>query len=44
MASSNFGEKEFIAMYNDVIGYNIDDFEKRKSYMHNFLYILKSPP
>jgi len=44
MASQNFNEREFISLYNEVIGYKIDDFEKRKKYMHNFLYIMKSPP
>ncbi|CAL6097191.1 Conserved_hypothetical protein [Hexamita inflata] len=42
LESPTFGEKEFVQLYKDTIGFQAEGEEKQK-YVHNFLYILIRP-
>ncbi|CAL5981015.1 Conserved_hypothetical protein [Hexamita inflata] len=42
LESPTFGEKQFVQMYKDTIGFQEEGVDKQK-YIHNFLYILIRP-
>ena len=39
LRSPKFGENDFLEIYNRTVGYFEEDYDKRKQYAHNFLYI-----
>jgi hypothetical protein len=41
--SPKFQEQQFIDAYNNVIGYNEEDYNKKEKYRHNFLYLITQP-